>query len=282
MPSALGGVGVSGASIGTVAASAIAGVAGVLVAGSGSSTSASTVVGASAGTLITVSGALRTSDSAIGASGFVVNAGTNVGQAAIASTSSRVSASAGISVVVVGSFLGGASSLVASGAVTAAPPITGTLGVTSVGTVTLFSGTVTNTAIGVATLTSGGALVAAAGVVSTHVTLPITPRGHGHYITQFDTEPGMYLECLNENRTESLTDAIAWRMRWRRPDGTVIEVPLVAASLTAGAFVRFWEPGDTDLLGVHTGQVIVTRGSGGETTFPNDGTFFYWTVTDRL
>lgn len=92
----------------------------------------------------------------------------------------------------------------------------------------------------------------------------------------------MYLTCLNDGRVGSLSDVTAARLRWRRPDGVVQEVSLVTVSLALGAFVRFWVAGDTDLVGVHAGQVIVTRGSGGEQTFPNDGLFFYWTVTPAL
>lgn len=103
------------------------------------------------------------------------------------------------------------------------------------------------------------------------------------YLAVGDSEPGMILDALDSNGLpENLIDATAFHLRWHKPDGTSVDVALTIVSLAVGSFVRHWTVGDSAIAGVHAGQIIVTRGSGGVEAFPRDGLYYYWTVTPRL
>lgn len=103
------------------------------------------------------------------------------------------------------------------------------------------------------------------------------------YIAAGDTEPGIIFDCVDDDGlATALDDVVEFHLRWFRPDGTSAAVALSISNLATGSFVRRWVVGDTSLVGVHTAQVVVIRGSGGQEHFPRDGTFFYWTVTARL
>jgi hypothetical protein len=41
---------------------------------------------------------------------------------------------------------------------------------------------------------------------------------------------------------------------------------------------RVWASGDSSQVGTHLGRVVVTRANGDPQTFPNDGSWFSWTV----
>ena len=93
-----------------------------------------------------------------------------------------------------------------------------------------------------------------------------------------DLEPDMPLACTMNGSAEPLTGATSIQMRHRKPDGSSALVDLTAVDLATGQVKRVWEDGDTDQAGIHYGRVVVVRANGEQQTFPNDGTWFSWTV----
>lgn len=99
---------------------------------------------------------------------------------------------------------------------------------------------------------------------------------------QGDTEPSMQLTCYVNGSPENLTGSTDLRLRRIKPDGTVDELTLTAISLALGTLKRVWGATDNDIPGRYLGQVVVTRASGGEQTFPNLREFFSWDVVERI
>lgn len=93
-----------------------------------------------------------------------------------------------------------------------------------------------------------------------------------------DLEPDMPLTATMNDVAEALTGALAIEMRWRKPDGTLALVDLTAVDLATGQVKRVWDAGDSDMVGTHLGRIVVTRSTGEIQTFPNDGSWFAWTV----
>lgn len=93
-----------------------------------------------------------------------------------------------------------------------------------------------------------------------------------------DLEPDLPLTCTMNDAVEPIDDALAYVMRWRKPDGTITDVALTAVDLENGQLKYAWQIGDTDDVGTHTGRVIVTRANGDRQTFPSDGKWFSWVV----
>lgn len=100
-------------------------------------------------------------------------------------------------------------------------------------------------------------------------------------VVQGDLEPDMRLVCEVNGAVSDLTGALAANLRWKKPDGTVVTVPLTIVTPTAGLVQRTWVAGDTALVGQHLGQVIITRASGELQTFPNSG-WAIWNVNPQL
>lgn len=71
------------------------------------------------------------------------------------------------------------------------------------------------------------------------------------------------------------------QLRWSRPDGTVTLETLTAVSAALGQFKKVWVAGDTDLVGVHRGQVVATT-AGNPVTYPSDGSALIWFVHKQL
>lgn len=90
-------------------------------------------------------------------------------------------------------------------------------------------------------------------------------------VTAYNPSTGTYTAAV-------LTGAIAIDMRWKKPDKTVSTVPLTAIDLTTGRVKRIWVAGDTDQVGTHYAQVVVTAPSGEIRTYPNDGSRIIWNV----
>jgi len=54
------------------------------------------------------------------------------------------------------------------------------------------------------------------------------------------------------------------------------------ADLSAGLVKRVWVATDTDLVGTHYGQLVVTKANGEDQTFPADGSHYLWFVYEQL
>jgi len=87
---------------------------------------------------------------------------------------------------------------------------------------------------------------------------------------------------LNVNGVATIIDdAATVTLRWTKPDGTTTTVALEEVDFSLGQVQRVWVTGDTDDVGLHQGQIVVTVG--GETdTFPNDGSLILWWVYPQV
>lgn len=65
------------------------------------------------------------------------------------------------------------------------------------------------------------------------------------------------------------------QLRWQKPDGTITMKTLTEVDALTGSFIMNWTAGDTDDIGVHQGQVVVTTGALIE-TFPSEGVLYWW------
>ncbi len=77
------------------------------------------------------------------------------------------------------------------------------------------------------------------------------------------------------------TTADSVQLHWRQPDGTVNVDDLTAISAVAGQYKMDWEDGDTDQIGPHVGQIVVTTGAVIE-TYPSDGSNIIWFVNPSV
>lgn len=91
------------------------------------------------------------------------------------------------------------------------------------------------------------------------------------------TSPPLQMTATVNGVAEPITDATVLQMRWRKPDGTVSTVALTAVDLSLGQVKRTWASGDTDIPGLHSGRLYITRPTGVE-VFPSNGTDIVWNV----
>lgn len=103
-------------------------------------------------------------------------------------------------------------------------------------------------------------------------------------LVQGDLDPDMEIDVtaydatLGDYVAATLTGALSIDLRWKKPDSTVSTVSLTAIDLPTGKVKRVWVAGDTDVVGTHYGQVVVTMAGGEIKTFPNDGSRIIWNV----
>lgn len=102
------------------------------------------------------------------------------------------------------------------------------------------------------------------------------------HIVQGDLEPDMEIECAVNSAAKDLTTADGAQLRWKRPDGSVVMVDLEVSDPVAGVVKRVWAAGDTDQVGVHEGQVVVTWPTGETQTFPSTRRYARWIVEPQL
>jgi hypothetical protein len=101
-------------------------------------------------------------------------------------------------------------------------------------------------------------------------------------IVEGDLEPDMELSVTVNGEVKDLSAAVSYALLWRDPDGTVGTLALEEVDLELGTLRHVWEAGDTDVVGAHRGQVVVTWAEGETQTFPSDGTHYIWFVNPRL
>ncbi len=95
-------------------------------------------------------------------------------------------------------------------------------------------------------------------------------------IVHGDTGPAMNIDLSADT-----TDADSVQLRWMKPDGSVYMTSLTAVNTAEGLYKMEWGPDDTDTLGVHLGEVVVTTGGTIE-TYPADGVKLVWFVTPNI
>lgn len=104
----------------------------------------------------------------------------------------------------------------------------------------------------------------------------------------------MSFQCIRGDLTQSMpitlavndiavviADTSTVELRWTDPDGVTTVVALEEVDFATGQVRRVWVAGDTDVVGAHTGQIIVTSVGGDVETFPNDGSLIIWWVYPR-
>jgi hypothetical protein len=77
----------------------------------------------------------------------------------------------------------------------------------------------------------------------------------------------------------SLADSVEFR--WAKPDGTVTLSTLTPVDASIGEYEMEWATGDTDQIGAHFGQIVVTTGTEVK-TYPSDGTRIIWWVNPQV
>lgn len=110
--------------------------------------------------------------------------------------------------------------------------------------------------------------------------LLVAGGGTVYEIVQGNLEPDLRFQCTVLGQPEDVSDATSFVLLWLRPDGTTTTVSLVAIDLSAGLVKRVWVAGDTSVIGLHRGRVLVTRGNAEPQTFPSDGSWFRWRVNE--
>ncbi len=102
---------------------------------------------------------------------------------------------------------------------------------------------------------------------------------YDYEIGQGDLEPPLEIYLAVNGEAFALLPGDTISLEWRLPGGATRSVPMTAELDIDGVpFVRrTWEAGDTDLPGVHVGEVVVERG-GRQRTFPSDKSVFKWKI----
>lgn len=100
-------------------------------------------------------------------------------------------------------------------------------------------------------------------------------------IVRGDTSPSMPVNITANGVAVDASSADSVELRWMKPDGTVTTTTLVAVAAITGEFEMQWTNGDTDQIGPHFGEVIVTTGAAVE-TFPSDGSKIIWWVYPQI
>lgn len=95
-------------------------------------------------------------------------------------------------------------------------------------------------------------------------------------IVRGNTQPPMDVDISGD-----ATGADSVQLRWAKPDGTTYLSTLTAVTPAEGLYKMEWGPDDTDQIGPHIGEVVVTVG-GEETTYPADGSKIIWWVNPSV
>jgi hypothetical protein len=92
----------------------------------------------------------------------------------------------------------------------------------------------------------------------------------------------MLIVLVAPGAQSALATAQSLQLRWQKPDGTVSVVPLILVDASTWQIKRVWSAGDTDQVGEHRGQVIVTDVNGLPVTDPNEGDTLVWSIYPQL
>lgn len=105
-----------------------------------------------------------------------------------------------------------------------------------------------------------------------------------YQIAQGNLTPAMILNLGVNGQPQSLATVTAIRLRWLKPNGVFTVQDLGLGSIvnaTAGVVKKTWSGSETQVVGLHYGQ-IDTDTPDGLQSYPTDGTYFRWEVTAPL
>jgi hypothetical protein len=94
------------------------------------------------------------------------------------------------------------------------------------------------------------------------------------------TLDGVAFPLLEADEEEEI-EADTLVLRWTDANDDVTEVTPTVVDYVTGEIKHAFQEGETDVIGTCRGQVTVTRDGKG-LSFPDDGSFFLWTVTRRI
>lgn len=99
-----------------------------------------------------------------------------------------------------------------------------------------------------------------------------------------DLEPAMQVPVVVNGAAVDLSTATSVQLRWQAPDGIVTLLPLTVIDAVNGITKHTWSAGETDKVGTHRGQVVVTwPGTPARPqTLPNDYNYVYWFIRPAL
>lgn len=95
-------------------------------------------------------------------------------------------------------------------------------------------------------------------------------------IVRGDTSPPMDIDLSADT-----TSADTVQLRWAKPDGTTYLTNLTAVDPSEGQYKMEWTADDTDQIGPHVGEVVITTGGAVE-TYPPDGSKIIWWVNPNV
>lgn len=90
------------------------------------------------------------------------------------------------------------------------------------------------------------------------------------YLHRNDREPDLRLRVLDDEGMPFDLSGATVELRWWRPDGTELMVPLTPLANT-GEFERAWESDDLAAVGLHSARIIATWPGGRRRSFPPGG-----------
>lgn len=101
-------------------------------------------------------------------------------------------------------------------------------------------------------------------------------------IIQGITTPSLEIVLVDDDDIDDAPDldGATVTMLWELPDGTTQEVPMTVVDAVERVVRRAFSPGDTDMVGVHRGQVKIVK-SGVTNIWPPDGSQAIWFVNPR-
>lgn len=96
-----------------------------------------------------------------------------------------------------------------------------------------------------------------------------------------DTSPPMPITISISGVGVDVSAADSVQLRWAKPDGTTYLSNLTPIDPTEGEYQMDWTTDDTDQIGPHHGEIVVTTGGLVE-TYPSDGTKIIWWVNAQV
>ncbi len=141
--------------------------------------------------------------------------------------------------------------------------------------------------VGAAIATGGGDINLATTAVASAVVASLLPRAQSSppttrvpiYYNVGDLEPPLLLALPLDGVHDTIDEAASAQLRWKKPDGTVSMVDLAIADPVKRVVQRTWSAGETDVPGLHTGEVVITWADGRTSTAQ---TLYQWTVKAPL
>lgn len=100
-------------------------------------------------------------------------------------------------------------------------------------------------------------------------------------IVKGDLGPFMPVTITVDGVAIDTSTADTVELKWAKPDGTLVTSTLTPVNPAVGAYNMVWDSGNTDQIGPHLGQVVVTE-AGVPKTYPSDGSYVIWFVNPTV